>query len=103
IAAQFANDVARRITHATLLAADKLEQLRALPLDDAALESSPPGALTTDVPGYSDRPAAGYVRRWSITPLASNPPQGVVIDVLVFAQRGPASARLITLKARKAG
>lgn len=102
-AARGANDTARRISFATLLAVDKMEHLRALPFDDAALEPSPPEALTADVPDYSDRPAAGYSRRWSITPLASNPAQAVVIEVLVRSQRGSADARLIAVKARKAG
>lgn len=85
-----ANEHAGRQTAATLLATQKMEQLRG----DRDLEPSPPGALRENVPGYveyldvSGRPvderATGvYVRRWSIDPLPGSPTGAMVLQVLV--------------------
>lgn len=96
-----ANDAARRATQATLMAMDKMEQLRALPIDDPALALSPPGTLRNDIDGYADAPVAGYARRWSIAPLPANPAGAVVVQVRVVCRTAPAEARLVTIKARK--
>ena len=80
-----ANDAAGRLTHATLLAVQKVEDLRA---------SSSTAAEGTGV----DSPAAGFNREWSITPLASDPEHVVVIDVVVRA-RGRATG-MVALRTR---
>jgi type II secretory pathway pseudopilin PulG len=100
-----------------ILAAQKMEQLRALtwafdaqgaPVSDSALMSLTPDTLLQDTSGYVDyldaagRPLGGsgtlppgavYVRRWSIDPLASNPDTTLVIQVLVRRVRGSDPAR----------
>lgn len=96
-----ANAGARGATLATVLAVEKLEQLRALAVDDPALALSPPDAIAIDVDGYHDAPVAQYVRRWSIEPLPSYPGSGVVIAVLVTRTTGRGEAYLTTVKTRK--
>jgi prepilin-type N-terminal cleavage/methylation domain-containing protein len=102
IAATRVNGVARRSTYAALLAADKLEELRALPFDDPALAVSPPGALTVDADGFHDVPVEGYRRRWTIAPLASHPANALALHVLAWSPGDPGEASLIAIKARKA-
>lgn len=51
---------------ATLLASDKIEELRALDFSSASL--APGGSLTDSVDGYSDEDPGGmYIRRWAIS------------------------------------
>ena len=83
--AAVANDAAGRLTHATLLAIQKVEDLRAS--SASALEGS--GA---------DSPAAGVTRAWSISALASDPEHIVVIDIVVRT-RGSAT-RMMALRTR---
>jgi prepilin-type N-terminal cleavage/methylation domain-containing protein len=93
------------------------------------LTPSPASALQRDTDGYvdyqdqfgrtdgggSNRPAgAVYTRRWSITPLPTDPANTLVLQVLVIRPAGrrsansgavarlPAEARLITVKTRRA-
>lgn len=80
-----ANDAAGRLTHATLLAMQKVEDLRAS--SASALEGS--GA---------DSPAAGITRAWSISALASDPEHTVVIEIVVRT-RGSAT-RMVALRTR---
>jgi len=106
-----ANGTARITTAATLLAAEKLEELRAFawtvdaagqPLSDANLAPSPAGALSDNTPGYCDftdamgrslagstspPPEAMFVRRWSIAPLAPDPVNTMVLQVTVARVR----------------
>jgi Tfp pilus assembly protein PilV len=98
--AALANAVARAATRSTVLAAAKLEQLRATAFDDAALAPSPPGTLTADVGGYSDRPEPEFARRWSVELLPALPADGRVVTVLVSGPRGT-DARLTTIRVRK--
>jgi prepilin-type N-terminal cleavage/methylation domain-containing protein len=91
----------RTITEATMLAVDKLEYFRALPIDDAALQPSPPDTLTADVTGYSDRPHQPFTRRWSIELLPSFPDDGVVVRVVVLRPGEPSETVLETIKVRK--
>lgn len=122
VAARLTHD-ARRATSMTLLAAQKLEQLRALrySTDDAGardddrttdwrsstpeaggsgLGASPADSLDRDEAGYVDYldiggqwvgagttppPGAAYTRRWRISPLAADPDNGVVLEVLVMS------------------
>jgi type II secretory pathway pseudopilin PulG len=143
----------RNTTYASVLAEQKLEELRALawgydtqglPLSDTTtdtsvfpetptggtgLSPSPGSALQSNTAGYVDyvdsfgnklgtgvNPPnkAIYTRRWSITPLPTNPNNTLVIQVLVTRNRNrgaadagavmrlPEEARMITVKTRKA-
>ena len=140
-------------TYASVLAEQKLEELRALawgydtqglPLSDTTtntaispetptggtgLSPSPSTSLQSNTTGYVDYvdqfgnklgtganppQQAIYTRRWSITPLPTNPNNTLVLQVLVTRNRnrGPADqgavlrlpeeARMITVKTRKA-
>ena len=102
-AATAANAAARAVTYASILAMEKMEQLRALPIGDAAVAISPPDSLDIDAPGYSDTPLAGYWRRWKVARLPSQPDEAVAISVVVRRAGGPGDARLATIKVRKAG
>jgi hypothetical protein len=113
------NVASRDVTYATVLAGQKLEELRAL--DTEAIAPSPPGAMVADTPGWVDyidrfgqtlRGPLGpgqtaYVRRWSIdradidgawmvqvllVPAAPGPGDGV---------RSPAQVRLMTVRSRR--
>jgi len=138
---------ARTQTSTTLLAVQKLEQLRSLtwavdesgsPQSDlgtdlsvdppagggTGLQASPGNALAQNLPGYVDHlgsrgewvgagasvPAgAVYTRRWSIEPLAEDPADTLVLQVVVTAaprsgaaaDRLPGDARLTTVVTRK--
>lgn len=97
-----ANGGARALTLATTLAVEKMEQLRALSIDDPALAPSPVDTLAIDVNGYHDTPDARYARHWSVEPLASYPAVGIVIRVTAARSFGGGEARLETIKTRKA-
>ena len=110
-----ANAHAKTTTFAALLAARKLEELRALPWgydalgnprSDAGLTASPSDALDQNTSGYCDfLDAAGaflgggttpptqtaFVRRWSIQPLPSNPANALVFQVVVRRLRSGAA------------
>jgi prepilin-type N-terminal cleavage/methylation domain-containing protein len=122
-----ANADARRATFASILATQKIEQLRSLGADLA-----PQGAasLSADVAGACDfldeygrslgtgsspLPGTVYIRRWSIEPLPSRP-DTFVVQVAVFPRlwRGavdPAApdarpfggAQIVTVTTRRAG
>ena len=75
------------------------------------LSPAPPGALDADVPMYVDyanasgarapAPAsAAFVRRWSVTPLASDPQNLLLLEVRVLTV-GSGDARLASIKARR--
>jgi prepilin-type N-terminal cleavage/methylation domain-containing protein len=107
-----ANSRAKSTTLATVLAIDKMEQLRSLmwgfdslglPLSDPRLAASPSSALRQNIVGFCDFlnkagqsvgegrvPPLGtiYVRRWSIEPLPADPGNVLVLQVLV-TQRFP--------------
>jgi len=89
-----ANESAGRQTAATLLATQKMEQLRG----DRELQPSPPGTLRRNTPGYVEyldaagRPVGGgatappdgvYIRRWSVDPLPGSPAGALVLQVMV--------------------
>jgi len=91
------------------------------------LAASPPGTLDRDVPGFVDylagdgrwlgrgsRPPPGtaYVRRWAVVPLAADPDNGRVLEVVVLPAAGTrepdpaasaAGTRLVSLKVRAMG
>ena len=100
------------------------------PNGGTGLEPSPTNSLQENTPGYvdyidqwggkvgtgqKDPPAdAVYTRRWSITPLPTNPNNTLILQVLVTRNRNrgeadkgavsrlPDEARLVTVKTRKA-
>lgn len=82
------NIAATHRTHAAMLAAQKLEELRALEWD-AAFQS-----------GGADG-VGEYMRRWSIDPLPGNPDTAVVIDVVVTWNQLQVG-HLATIKSRRA-
>ncbi len=100
-AASAANVASKAMTHATVLAVDKMEQLRALPFDDPLLQPSPSEALSTNVEGFVDRPDATFVRRWAIEPLPCYPDDAVAVRVSVNATGSPVRAVLETIRVRK--
>lgn len=83
--ASSANTAAGRMTHAALLAVQKVEDLRAS--SSTALEAS-----------GIDLPAAGFTRVWSISALPSDAEHVVVIEVEVRT-RGSAT-RMVALRTR---
>src|SRR3954465_5291659 len=121
-------NAARQTTFAAILAADKIEDLRGLPylttesgipLTAAGLAPSPGGALEADTPGYVDyldergtaidagAPAAPrhtvFIRRWSITPLATVPSDAIVLHVRVVSTDRHGDVELVSVRARAAG
>lgn len=104
------NIVARNGTLATILAEQKIEQLRSLaweidangiPMSDAGLQASP-ASLQQNTPGFVEHvdgggqivglaaqppPAAVYTRRWSIEPTPASTGPAVLIQVLVTKVR----------------
>ncbi len=107
VLATAANARATTTTMATVLAAQKMEQLRSLewsfdrvegPVSDPRLAASPSDSLRKNSAGFCDfvdrngqslgertDPPAGavYVRRWSIEPLPADPDNVLVLQVLV--------------------
>jgi len=87
------NTEARRRTVATMLAQQKLEQLRTL---DSLAAAATGGSLVQDDPGFVDHiDASGaivsaapsvYTRRWSIEPLSSGSPDSLVLQVRVLTR-----------------
>ena len=112
------NRAARVLTYTTVLAEQKLEQLRGLawafddrgqPVSDAALSPSPADTMTSNTPGWVDYvdqfgevlgegamlpPKTVYIRRWAVEPLPVDPANTIVIHVLVTARinRGAADS-----------
>jgi prepilin-type N-terminal cleavage/methylation domain-containing protein len=92
-----ANASARHTTYATVLAAQKLEELRAL----EALPSAASHVEYVDRLGEPRLPGeAAYLRRWSIEPLPADASGTlVVIEVAVAPRTGRGDARLVTVHA----
>src|SRR5262245_16885789 len=101
-AATAVNRTARRSTFAALLAADKMEQLRALAFDDGQLAPSPADALQVDADNFHDTPAEGYRRRWFIAPMPGYPESALVVHVVVSVVGDTGEASLVTIKSKKA-
>ena len=100
---------ARRVSEATLLAWQKIDELRSLaftfddaglPVTDPALAPSPAGTLTSDTDGYVERLDAQYRRRWAIAP-AGNPDLLILRVRVVPAGREHELASATTLRARR--
>ena len=84
------NVEARDTTYATVLAAQKLEELRAAPFPGPRVEES------------VDRVEA-YTRRWMIEPLPADPVNAVIITVAVSRHARPGASgevRLVTIQTR---
>ena len=113
VMATMSNAGARARTAASLLAAEKVEELRG----GTALISG--GSLDQDLAGYSDYldlfgrttdlARAAFIRRWSVQPLRTDAANGLAISVVVLprsatGQRttGPDVIRLVTARTRKA-
>src|ERR1044071_3131456 len=77
--------LAGRMTDAALLAAQKIEELRA-------------GSWSELQPG-SDSPTPGFARTWSVTPLAIDPDYVAVMEVVVTT-RG-SETRTVAVKTRE--
>jgi hypothetical protein len=75
---------AGRTTHAALLAAQKVEDLRA-------------GSWGELQPG-TDFPTPGFTRVWTVTPLAADPEHVALLEVLVRAPG--AQTRMVALKTK---
>jgi hypothetical protein len=110
------NRRARDTTYASVLASQKLEQLRALAfafdesgqaITDPGLAASPGGTLERNTSGFVDYldtrgaplgggesppPGSMYIRRWAITPVAGNPGDLLILEVRVTPWRGDATA-----------
>ena len=147
------NVASRNTTYASVLAEQKIEELRALawgfdtqglalsdtttnttvspqtptggkglsPSSSASLQENTPGFVDY-VDAYGNKLGTGenppdntiYIRRWSITPLPTNPNNTLVVQVLVTRNRPrgaanqgsvgrlPDEARMITVRTRKA-
>ena len=105
-----ANVQAEQTTRATVLARQKIEQLRAEPFD---VPRSPPDALRRDAPGFFDVVDETYIRRWSVETLPVDV-ETVVLQVVVVHERrrnafavarmrnGVGDVRLLPVRTRKA-
>lgn len=78
-----ATDDAGRMTRATLLASQKIEDLRAS--SSSVLEG-----------GGADTPAAGFTRQWWFSALPSDPDHVIVIEAVVTTRRSV--TRLVALR-----
>lgn len=98
-----ANVDARDVTYATVLAAQKIEELRAAAFPESStVESTDYLDARGNILGGGDGfRTATYVRRWRIEPLAADHLNAVVITVTVSRrQAGSGAARLTTVRAR---
>jgi Tfp pilus assembly protein PilV len=75
---------AGRMTDGALLVSQKVEELRA--------------ASWGELQSGTDSPAAGFTRVWTITPLAADPDNVAVLEVLVRAPGG--QTRMVALKTK---
>ena len=96
-----ANVAARNATYAAVLAAQKIEEIRAAafpdPTDGEMTEYVDPDGASTE-----DSDQAAYQRRWTIRSLPNHSAEMVVISVAV-SQRAAARnlVRLVTIRTRK--
>ncbi len=108
---------ARDETMATMIAAQKIEQLRSAPWGSGDLSLSPPDTLSTNTSGYADfldrrgrsvgtgvaPPLDGvYTRRWNVALLPSGGPFARVLRVLVSTTARVAGVRAGGSRARQA-
>ena len=104
---------ARSVSEATLLAWQKLDELRSLaltfddaggPVTDASLQPSPAGTLQRDTAGWVDYPAtlgARYRRRWAVD-LSGGSPDLLILRVRVLGTGSDQElAGAVTVRARR--
>jgi prepilin-type N-terminal cleavage/methylation domain-containing protein len=95
-----ANAAARRATLSAVLAAEKLEELRALTWESVRRQAGESSDYLDRsgrrVPGAA---AATYGRRWLIDPLPADPDNALVIQVIVSGRRD--EARIAGVRTRK--
>ena len=103
LVARNSNQAAARLTIASVLAQDKLEQLRAAPFPDGASASCCEFFDAQGAPlGDGPTPPVGtdFARWWSIDPVAAVPESARVLSVWV-APGGAAAMRLTTVRSRR--
>ena len=79
-----ATAAAGRMTDAALLAAQKVEELRA--------------GSWGELQSGTDSPAAGFTRTWTVAPTAADPDYVMVLEILVRAPGG--QTRMVALKTK---
>ncbi len=103
------NQAARSGTLATIVAEQKLEELRTLPWAD--LQPAPSSTLQQDTNGYFDQ-VGMYTRRWSVELVSPNLDDARLLQVLVVGPPGSSAlsvssnrlrgaARIATVRARR--
>ena len=101
---------ARRVSEATLLAWQKLDELRSLafafddgglPVTDPLLVPSPAGTLSADTDGYVERVDDRYRRRWAVAPAAGNPDLLMLRVRVLPVGRDNELASVVTLRGRR--
>jgi prepilin-type N-terminal cleavage/methylation domain-containing protein len=95
-----ANASAGRATYAALLAAQKIEDLRAEPWEslEGKIGEFADALDRTGTMFEGASAAAAFTRQWSIDQLPTDPENTVVIQVLVRAQRD--ETRIVTVRTR---
>lgn len=90
---------ARDATYSAVLAAQKIEELRAAPFPTPAAATEYLNARGAQVAGLAD---ALYERRWEVAPLPSQPVETIVLTVRV-SRRGAAhrAVRFTTVRTRR--
>jgi hypothetical protein len=110
------NRAANTLTYTSILAEEKMEQLRGLtwgydsvgqPVSDAGLLQSPPETMTSNASGWVDYvdqfgdvlgggatplPKTVYIRRWAVEPLQGVGENTIVLHVLVTTRTNRGSA-----------
>jgi type II secretory pathway pseudopilin PulG len=116
VAAVRANQEARLMTLAAVIASDKVEQLRGMAgrVELADFPFSPEGSLEQSIEGFVDafdargeavaelQSGAALVRRWSVRPFPSVP-TAVVLQVLVLTASSRTRVHLVTVKSQQDG
>ena len=103
--AQAANRSAALVTAATMLAQNKMEQLRGLSWPDARDSCCEYFDVHGgELPGGAGPPVGtAFVRRWTIDPVAAFPESARVLQVWVTPARGAAPVRLVSVRSRRLG
>jgi Tfp pilus assembly protein PilV len=98
-----ANADAQYATYATVLAMQKMEELRAASVPQVVDAVDYADMRGTVLSGQSDPPQAVYERRWTVEPLVTAPDALVIVVTVALARRHRAQhatqVRLITLRA----
>ncbi|MBI3046960.1 MAG: hypothetical protein HYY76_01490 [Acidobacteria bacterium] len=99
VAARATSD-SRDATYATVLALQKIEELRAAPFDAVTETTEYLDARGTALAGGTR--GALYERRWAVEPLPADPADAVAITVVVSRRGAPDRAvRLATIRTRR--